>query len=64
MKLTQERGKKMTPREQALVDDKVRDEIAKLVAETAKINNENKFYPMIVASSATLAIVAIVKLFL
>ena len=44
--------------------DKIQAEIAKLMAQTAKINRENVFYPMIVASTATLAIVAVVKLFL
>lgn len=47
-----------------LEDEKIRAEIGKLMAETAKINRENSFYPMIVASTATLAIVAIVKIFL
>lgn len=51
----------MTQQEQALADDKMRAEIAKLMAETAKINRETLFYPMIVASTATLAIVAVVK---
>ncbi len=37
---------------------------AKLVAETAKINSENRWYPLVVGSGLTLAIVAIVKLFL
>lgn len=54
----------MTKEEQALADDKMRAEIAKLVAETSKINGENRWYPLIVGSTATLAIVAIVKLFL
>lgn len=44
--------------------DKIQAEIAKLIAETSKINNENRWYPMIVGASATLAIVAVVKLFL
>lgn len=44
--------------------EKVQAEIAKLIAETSKINNENKWYPAIVSASVTLAIVAIVKLFL
>jgi hypothetical protein len=47
-----------------LTNEKIRAEIAKLMAETSKINSENKWYPAIIASSATLAIVAIVKLFL
>lgn len=54
----------MTQQEQALVDDKMRAEIAKLLAETSKINGENRWYPLVVGSGATLAIVAIVKLFL
>lgn len=54
----------MTAQEQALNDDKMRAEIAKLLAETSKINNENRWYPLIVGSTATLAIVAIVKVFL
>ena len=54
----------MTQQEQRLADDKVRAEIAKLVAETSKINTENRWYLMVVGSGATLAIVAIVKLFL
>jgi len=54
----------MTQEEQRLADDKMRAEINKLIAETAKINSENKFYPLVIGSGATLAIVAIVKLFL
>ena len=42
---------------------KIDSEIAKLVAETSKINNENRWYPIVVGSGLTLAIVAIVKLF-
>ena len=44
--------------------DKIPAEIAKLITETWKINNENKWYPLIVGASTTLAIVAVVKLFL
>ena len=54
----------MTSDEQRLADDKMRAEISKLIAETAKINKENQWYVAIVASTATLAIVAVVKLFL
>ena len=54
----------VTQQEQALADDKVRAEIAKLVAETSKINAENRFYPLIVGATATLAAVAVAKLFL
>ena len=39
-------------------------EIANLYAETTKINTENRWYLLVVGSGATLAIVAIVKLFL
>ena len=45
-------------------DDKMRAEIGKLMAETAKINNENRWYIAVVASGATLATVAVAKLFL
>ena len=43
---------------------KIDAEIAKLIAETAKINRETQWYVAIVASTGTLAIVAVVKLFL
>ena len=52
-----------TTREQS-DHEKVNAEIAKLIAETAKINRESQWYPVIISSTATLAIVAIVKLFL
>ena len=54
----------MTSQEQTLLDDKMRAEIAKLIAETAKLNAENRWYPLVVGSGATLAIVAIVKIFM
>ncbi len=54
----------MTNQEIALHDQKMRAEIAKLTAEAAKINKEKDWYVAIVASTATLAIVAIAKLFL
>jgi len=54
----------MTEAEINLEDNKTRAEIAKLVAETSKINNENRWYPLIIGSTATLAIVTIAKLFL
>ncbi|MFV1626846.1 hypothetical protein VWY34_14225 [Phaeobacter sp. JH20_02] len=38
--------------------------IAKLMAETAKINRETVLYPLVVGASITLAIVAVVKIFL
>lgn len=51
--------------EKDLMDlEKTRAEIGKLMAETSKINKENQWYVAVVASGATLAIVAVVKLFL
>jgi len=37
---------------------------AKINAETIKIGSENRWYPAVIASGATLAIVGIAKLFL
>ncbi len=57
----------MTEQEQKQWDLKLRkmdSEIDKLFAETAKLNAENRYYPLVIGSGATLAIVAIVKLFL
>ncbi|MCV6597159.1 MAG: hypothetical protein OIF40_08770 [Mangrovicoccus sp.] len=54
----------MTEAQQALADDMARAEIAKLIAETSKINNRNPYYPLVVGSGMTLAVLAIVKLFL
>ena len=51
-------------KEELAQHDKIQAEIAKLIAETSKINSENKWYLMIVGASVTLAIVAVVKLFL
>ncbi len=42
---------------------KVDAEIAKLIAETAKINAEARFYPLIVAAGFIAAIGTIVKIF-
>jgi len=54
----------MTEQEQNLADAKMRAEIAKLIAETSKINSENRYYLLVIGSGATLAIIAIAKLFL
>ena len=54
----------MIKEEKNLLDDKIRAEIAKLNAQTAKINRENRCYPFVVGSGVTLALVAIVKLFM
>ena len=47
-----------------MTHDKIQAEISKLIAETSKINRENVFYPVIVTATATLALVAVVKIFL
>ncbi len=51
--------------------EKLRTEINKMIAETAKVNEEikkvgkeSKWYEVVIIVSATLAVVAIVKLFL
>ena len=54
----------MTVQERDNLNRKMDAEISKLIAETAKINSENRWYPFVVGSGVTLAIVAIVKLFL
>ena len=54
----------MTEAEVRLKDEEMRAEIGKLMAETAKISSENHWYAFVVGSGVTLAIVAIVKLFL
>jgi hypothetical protein len=43
---------------------KIFTEIEKMRAETTKVNSENRWYPFAVGSTITLAIVALVKLFL
>ena len=50
--------------EQQLYHDKVQAEINHLLAQTAKVNKETKWYEIVIIVSATLAVVAIVKLFL
>lgn len=44
--------------------DKIQAEIAKLIAETYKLNSENRWYRLIIGASSTLAIVTLVKVFL
>ena len=43
---------------------RARIEADKMQAETAKVNKETKWYEIVIAISATLAVVAITKLFL
>lgn len=52
----------MANTEQTITDDKARAEIAKLVAETSKINSESRWYPFVAGSGVTLVLVAIAKL--
>lgn len=47
-----------------LQTEKLRAEIAKLMADTAKVNKETKWYEIVITVSVTLAIVAVAKLFL
>ena len=54
----------MTAAEQSLADDRMRAEIAKLVAETAKINAEARWYPFIATAGLFGAAIAVVKIFL
>lgn len=54
----------MTEQEQRLADDKMRAEIAKLIAETTKLSTENKWYPAVVGAGLMAAAVALAKLFL
>ena len=61
----------MTPEEREQHNRRVDAEIMKLVAETSKLNsesaklaNENRWYLLVIGSAATLAIVAVAKLFL
>ena len=43
-----------------LTQEKIQAEIAKLIAETAKIINETKYYPMIVLATIIAASVALI----
>lgn len=57
----------MNTSEQAMQEEKLRKidaEIAKLMAETAKINKETKWYEYVVITGSVLAIVAVAKFFL
>ncbi len=51
----------MTAAEQTIADDKVRAEIAKLVAETGKINAEARWYPFVATAALFGAALAFVK---
>ncbi|KAF3981211.1 MAG: hypothetical protein HFP78_08395 [Methylococcales symbiont of Hymedesmia sp. n. MRB-2018] len=44
-----------TNKKDQVLHDKIQAEIAKLLAETSRINSENKWYPLIVGATATLS---------
>ena len=46
----------MTAAEQTIADDKMRAEIAKLIAETAKINTEARWYPLAIGTGLAAAL--------
>jgi hypothetical protein len=50
--------------EVTLNEQKIQAEIAKLMAETAKLNKEIRWYEIVIVSAATLTVVAIAKLFI
>ena len=43
--------------------EKIHAEISNLMAQTTKLNRESMLYPMVVTATFTLAMVAVVKLF-
>ena len=53
----------MTTAEQNIADDKMRAEIAKLVAETGKINAEARWYPFVASAAIFGGALAIAKFF-
>ena len=53
----------MTTAEQSIADDKMRAEIAKLVAETGKINAEARWYPFVASAAIFGGALAIAKFF-
>ena len=52
----------MTQQEQLAEDNKMRAEIAKLIAETAKINAEARWYPFVVLAGVVGAALGLFKL--
>ena len=58
----------MTTAEQNIADDKMRAEIAKLIAETSKINAEARWYPLAIGTGLAAALLTagatITKVFL
>lgn len=54
----------MTPKAKPMDAQKVEAEIAKLIAETSKINAESRWYPFVVGAAFFGAAAAFTKLFL
>lgn len=54
----------MTPQEQAQADNKMRAQIATLFTEESKIDKQADWYLLAIGAGSTLAIVAIVELFM
>lgn len=50
----------MIAEEQALADDRMRAEIAKLVAETAQISRERFWIPFMILAGVVIAVISIV----
>jgi hypothetical protein len=48
--------RQMTTAEQSIADDKMRAEIAKLIAETSKINTEARWYPLALGTGLAAAL--------
>lgn len=53
----------MTDLRQTLIDEKARAELAKLEAETSRINSRSRWIPFMMGAGMTLALIVIVKLF-
>ncbi len=53
----------MTDNDENLKDNKIGAEIAKLIAETMKINAETRWYPAIAAAGVMVAFIAVMRLF-
>jgi len=53
----------MSDNKENLTDNNVSAEIAKLIAETMKINAETRWYPAIAAAGVMVAFIAVLRLF-
>ena len=52
----------MTEQEQRLADDKMRAEIAKLIAETAKIKTERNWLPITITAASVAGVMTAINL--